>query len=472
MAESIGTSLPVMVVDDEERTLYSCRIVLRTNGIPNVICCQDSREVMNLLSENEMGVLLLDLSMPHLSGEELLAGIGEEYPELPVIVITGANDVETAVECMKLGAFDYMLKPVEKSRLVSGVKRALEIRELERENKLLKQRILTDKIECPEAFADIVTNNESMRSIFQYVEAIARTRQPVLITGETGVGKELIAHAIHELSGLKGPFIAVNVSGLDDNLFSDSLFGHKKGAFTGADGIRRGLVELASKGTLFLDEIGELSIVSQIKLLRFIQEGEFLPLGSDLMKRSEARVAVATNQDLHKLMSAERFRKDLYYRLQTHHVHIPPLRNRLNDLPLLVDHFLEKAAQSLCKKKPTPPPELFTLLSTYHFPGNIRELESMIFDAVSKHQAKKLSLDIFKKRIFESQPTVVDQNLHETSSVKPLVSFSERLPTIKEVTQNLILEAMERSNGNQSIAAMMLGITQQALSRRIKGLKK
>jgi len=471
MPERDTAGWPVMVVDDEVQTLQSCRIVLRAGGISEVICLADSRKVLSLLEERPMGVLLLDLSMPHISGKQLLVKIRGEYPELPVIIITGANDVDTAVECMKVGAFDYMVKPVERSRLVSGVKKALGFRDLERENRLLRKRILHKSIESPEAFSSIVTNNPGMKSIFQYIEAIAGTTNPVLITGETGVGKELMARSIHVLSSRKGDFIAVNVSGLDDTLFADTLFGHTKGAFTGASDVRSGIVEKAAGGTLFLDEIGDLSLSSQVKLLRLLQEGEYMPLGSDVVHYSKARVIVATNQDLQTGMKQNRFRKDLYYRLQTHHVHIPPLRERLDDLPLLADHFLQEAATALGKKKPTPPPELFTLLSTYPFPGNIRELQSMIYDAVSKHTSRKLSLEIFKERIFEeTHPEKLPEDSFEGEEM-PLLKFPGRVPSLKEAAGIIIEEAMKRADGNQSIAARLLGISQQALSRRLKSLK-
>jgi DNA-binding NtrC family response regulator len=359
-----------MMIDDEEQSLNAFEMALRSARMNNFVRCQDSREVISLLCGQEMEVILLDLSMPHVSGEELLPGINTDFPEIPVIIITGANDVETAVECMKHGAFDYMVKPVEKSRLTGGVKRAIELRELQRENRLLKEHVLSDKLEHPEAFAEIITGSASMRSIFQYVEAIATSPRPVLITGETGVGKELVAKAVHALSNSKGAFTPVNVAGLDDNVFSDTLFGHGKFAFTDAKEPRPGLVERASGGTLFLDEIGDLNTTSQVKLLRLLQDGEFFPLGSDVAKRSDARIMVATNQDLDALQSSGKFRKDLYYRLCDHHIHIPPLRNRLEDLPVLAEHFLAKASKTLDKKKPTPPAELITLLSTYHFPGN------------------------------------------------------------------------------------------------------
>ena len=251
-------------------------------------------------------------------------------------------------------------------------------------------------------------------------------------------------------------------------MFADTLFGHRKGAFTGADQSRSGLVEQASGGTLFLDEIGDLSPTSQVKLLRLLQEGEYLPLGSDVGKRSDARVMVATNQDIQALQEAGKFRKDLYYRLCCHQIHIPPLRERREDLPILLDHFLEKASETLGKNKPTPPRELFTLLSTYRFPGNIRELQSIILDAVSSHKSGKLSMEGFKSYIRQKQPTLDIDSKHLLQGEKLMVSFSEQLPTLKQTEQLLISEAMKRARRNQAIAAQLLGITRQALNKRLK----
>ena len=456
------------MVDDEIQTLNSFDFVLRSASMTNILRCQDSRNVVSLFSSQEIEVMMLDLTMPYVSGEELLAMVAKDFPEVPVIVITGSNDVETAVRCMKSGAFDYMVKPVEKSRLISGVRRAIEIRELQRENELLRAHVLSDKLEHPEAFSEIITNSPIMRSIFQYIEAISPSPQPVLVTGETGVGKELVARAIHRLSHRTGAFVPINVAGLDDNIFADTLFGHRKGAFTGADQTRSGLVEQASGGTLFLDEIGDLSPSSQVKLLRLLQDGEFFPLGSDVARRSDARVVVATNQELQALQNSGRFRKDLYYRLCAHHIHLPPLRERLEDLPALVDHFLETASQTLGKKKPTPPKELFILLSTYHFPGNIRELQSIILDAVSSHKSGKLSMEAFKSYIRQKHPTFDIDSKPSSQGKAFLVSFPEQLPTLKQAEQFLISEAMKRAKGNQAIAAQMLGITRQALNKRLK----
>ncbi len=459
---------PVLLVDDEEQSLTSFEMALRSVSLNNFIRCLDSRDVIPLLTEQEVEIVLLDLRMPYIAGDELLPAIISDFPEIPVIMITGANDVETAVKCMKLGAFDYMVKPVERSRLIGGVKRALDLRELQRENRLLKAQVLSDKLEHPEVFSEIVTCSARMRSIFQYVEAIAASPRPLLITGETGVGKELVARAVHRLSRRKGAFVAVNVAGLDDNVFADTLFGHKKGAFTGAEQARGGLLEQAAGGTLFLDEIGDLSHASQVKLLRLLQDGEYFPLGSDLAKRSDARVVVATNQDLNTLQASGRFRKDLYYRLCDHHLHIPPLRERMEDLPLLLNHFLEKTSTTLGKSRPTPPEELLTLLSTYHFPGNIREMESMVFDSVSIHRSGKLSMDLFKSHIFQKPPAPEKERPQQVQREGVSVSFSDRLPTLKELEQNLVDEAMRRAGGNQSIAALSLGITRQALNKRLK----
>jgi len=262
----------VLLVDDEEHILNTSRLRLKASGISNVITLQDSREVMPLLASQRITAIVLDLHMPHLSGQELLVQIVRAHPGTPVILMTADDDIQTVVSCMKAGAFDYLTKPVESNQLVSRVQKALQHAEMANEVNQLKQRLLTDNLEHPEAFADIITGNKSMRSLFQYVEVVAKTRQPIIITGETGVGKELIARAIHTLSGCRGNYIAVNVAGLDDNMFTDTLFGHRKGAFTGADQNREGLIEKASGGTLFLDEIGDLNETSQVKLLRLLQE--------------------------------------------------------------------------------------------------------------------------------------------------------------------------------------------------------
>ncbi|WP_298436621.1 sigma-54 dependent transcriptional regulator [Geobacter sp.] len=458
----------ILLVDDEPAWLKSFSLTLRScAGINNVHMCQDSREVMGLLDKGEIGLVLLDLTMPHLSGESLLQQIGESHPAIMTIIVSGLNQLETAVRCMKLGAFDYFVKTDEEDRLVGGVMRAIRMQELQHEVRTMADRVLSRDLQHPEAFIDIVTSDRAMHDIFTYVEAVAPSHQPLLITGESGVGKELIARAVHRLSRCSGPLVAVNVAGLDDTVFADTLFGHVRGAYTGADQARPGMIEQAGDGTLFLDEIGDLSIASQVKLLRLLQEGEYFPLGSDRPKRMNARIVVATHCDLAAKEAAGTFRRDLYYRLCTHHIHIPPLRERTGDVPLLLDHFLGEAAKSLGKRKPTPPKELAQVLATYSFPGNVRELRGMVHNAVSLHRERILSMDSFLKAMGHSrtQPAIPAENRN------PFRSF-ERLPTFAEAAELLVDEAISRANGVQAIAARLLGISAPALNKRLKMSRK
>ena len=459
---------PVMLVDDEVAWLRSLSILLeRSLGIDNVIALQDGNEALNVLETMRASLILLDITMPNMTGEQLLAKITERFPETPVIILTGRNEVEIAVRCMKAGAFDYFVKTVETERLLSGIRRAMAISELKKENQRLKRGLIRQQLQNPEAFAEMVTGNAEMQAIFMYVEAIAASREPVLITGESGVGKDLIARAIHRLCAPDGPWQAVNVAGLDDNVFSDTLFGHVKGAFTGADQTRSGLIEQASGGVLFLDEIGDLSLSSQVKLLRLLQDGDYFPLGSDRPRKMNVRVVAATNQHLEAKVESGFFRKDLYYRLKAHHIEIPALRDRREDIPLLLDHFLAAAASSLDKQKPTLPPEIFDLLGTYHFPGNVRELRAMIYDAVSQHRAGVLALRRFDKAIGGQRP--VTKDTREAAAVSAeLLTFSARLPTLKQAADLVVKEALRRANGNQTQAARLLGITRPALAKRLQ----
>ncbi|MEN8188531.1 MAG: sigma-54 dependent transcriptional regulator [Thermodesulfobacteriota bacterium] len=468
MIKTTFPQFPVLLVDDEEAWLNSFSLTLQAAGISNVMTCSDPRKVQVLLQQNRFSVLVLDLTMPHLAGDELLPIVVQDFPDIPVIIITGLDQVETAVHCMKLGAYDFFTKVTEESRLVTGVRRAIDLGTLRRENSALKEHYFKDTLNTPEAFGDIVTHNKTMHSIFQYTEAIATTCEPVLITGETGVGKELFARAIHRLSGRSGDFVATNIAGLDDTMLADSLFGHKKGAFSGAESSRKGLIATAADGSLFLDEIGDLSPGAQIKLLRLIQEREYFPLGSDISRSTNVRMIFATHQNLESLQKSGTFRQDLFFRLRTHHIHIPPLRDRLDDIPLLLDHFLEESAEKLGKKRPTYPGELPILLSTYHYPGNIRELQSMIFDAVSKHRSKVLSMEVFKKYIISRHSIQEEKDIFEPESGKTLFSVLKQLPTLKESGEVLVTEALNRAQGNQAIAAQMLGITRQALNWRLK----
>jgi two-component system, NtrC family, nitrogen regulation response regulator GlnG len=466
------TDLPILLVDDEPPLLHSVSTLLRTAGFLHVMTLNDSRAVLPLLAEHEVGVLVLDLTMPHISGHELLAELAADYPDIPVIVMTATDDLETAVRCMQAGAVDYLVKPVEENRLVSSVKRALEIRGWRAEVLSLKDRLLSNIPHQREAFAEIVTESPAMHAIFRYLEAIASSTQPALITGETGTGKELIARVLHRLSGRPGELVAVNVAGLDDTMFSDTLFGHTRGAFTGADRPREGLIATAGGGTVFLDEIGDLSVASQVKLLRLLQDGTFYPLGADRPRRSRARVVVATNADVAHALKTGTFRKDLYYRLRTHHLHLPRLRSRLGDVPLLVNHFVHKAARELDKPPPTVPLALYQLLRTYGFPGNVRELEALVFDAVARHQGVILSLQSFREAISGKPEFAVSEPEPEPVSTPLAALFADRLPTLREAEDALIGEALRRADGNQGVAAGILAISRQALNKRLSRRKR
>ena len=460
---------PILFVDDEKHFLLSIELTMSSQGINNIETCSDSRQVLDLMARKKYSLVVLDINMPYVSGTELLPQIVERHPETNVIVITAVNDVESAVQCMKEGAFDYVVKPVNDTRIVSVVKRGLELAEVRTENEMLKLSLLRETLDHPEAFRDIVTHSKSMTSLFRYIEAIARTNLPVLITGETGTGKELFAKAIHSVSGRKGELVPVNVAGVDDHLFADTLFGHKKGAFTGADAERKGLIEKADRGTLFLDEIGDLSLESQVKLLRLLQDGQYYPLGSDIAKLSNARIIVATHRDIESMQADNTFRQDLYYRLKTHLIPIPPLRERTSDIPYLADHFVDRAAETLGKKRPTVPKELYTLLSNYSFPGNVRELEGMMFDAVSVHARGVLSLESIRAKVSQGQSARERSTGTDSvdGSAAPL-GIPEQFPTMDEAEEYLIREALRRADGNQTIAANLLGLSRRALNNRLQ----
>ena len=452
---------PILIVDDEAAVVQALAAQLRSNGIDNLIGCEDGGAVMNHLRSRDVEVVLLDLNMPKVPGQRLLQQIREEFPYVPVIIVTAANEVQTAVECMKSGAFDYMVKAIEENRLVSGVRRAIEIRELKREYSELRSRFLTGELTHPSAFSRIITRNRKMKSIFLYIEAVAKTAEPVLITGETGVGKDLIARAIHQVSGRSGEFIAVNAAGPEEDKLSDDLFGHVKGAYTGADVPREGLVQRARGGTLFLDEIGDLSGSAQIKLLKILDTGEYYPLGSDLPKRSDARIVLATNRDLGTLMKEGVFRKDLYYRVSTHHIHVPPLRERIEDLHLLVEHFAREAAREYGKNDLGVPAHLLARLSAHPFPGNIRELQTLVKNAVAVAESSAGALPL--------QP-IIEATRQSASpagggQLQSFLQFGDILPTLEQARQLLTDEAMSRSGNNISEAARLLGISHQALSK-------
>lgn len=459
---------PVVMIDDEDEFLRTASYFLRSSGINNCRIFSSPEEALAFIRENPVSVVTLDLTMPEVNGKSTLLELSRSVPHIPVLIITAHNDLKTAVECMKCGAHDYITKPFEGSRFVAAVRNAIELNSARNETELLKLSILKRDPSIPKAFSPIITDDENMFNIFQYAKAIAPTTLPVLVTGETGVGKELMAQAIHTLSGRQGVFVPVNIAGLDAGMFADTLFGHRKGAYTGAEMERKGLVEQACGGTLFLDEIGDLCPDSQVKLLRLLQENQYYPLGSDVPKKVNLRIIAATNRDLRDLKNQGIFRSDLFFRLQAHEIFLPPLRERKKDIPLLVGHYLAEAAGELKKQKPTPPPELFNLLSAYSFPGNIRELRGLLYNAVTQHQKGVLSISSIKQKIGISlNPEIPKPSPSNPLQDKGLFKNLLVLPALKEAEEMLIEEALTRSNHNISLAGSLIGMSRQALSARL-----
>ncbi len=453
--------LPIVVVDDELEVLQSVSTTLVAHGYTNITTLQDSREVLPTIDQYGADLVLLDLGMPHLDGLDVLRRMKDSHPDVPIIVVTATNEIDTAVQCMREGASDYMVKAIESNRLLSGVERTLELRETKRNYAELRRRIFDGRLRFPDAFRHMVTQNNQMHALFLFVEAVTRTRETVLIRGETGVGKDLLAEALHTASGRQGPFVRVNSAGLDDAMFSDAFFGHTRGAFTGADDERKGLVTRAAGGTLFIDEIGDLSKQAQVKLLQLIEKREFYPVGSDLLRRTDARFVVATNRDLDEKVRSGEFRQDLYFRLATHSVSVPPLRRRPDDIPLLLDHFVALAADEFRESVPRISLGAIDLLRRYPFPGNVRELRSLTFDAVARNPDGELTAASFSETVRRGARAGFDDSSSEE------MAFGDRLPTIRGLVDQLITEALARSEGNQAIAAGMLGITPAALSKRL-----
>ena len=462
----------VLIVDDDALVGQAYHSILTAAGWTDSLVVTDPRIVMDLVRRTSFAAILLDLHMPHIPGRQLLVEIAAERPEIPVLVLTLEDSVDVAVECMRIGAFDFMTKPIDENRLVSSVARAVQFRSLHDEIRVLSRRGRDIELTHPELFSPIVTSSEAIHQLFVYVETIASSPRAVLITGESGTGKELFARATHDASGRRGSFVPVNVAGLDETVFSDTLFGHRRGAFTGADATRRGLVEQAASGTLFLDEIGDLDNGAQVKLLRLLQEEEYYPLGSDVAERSTARVIAATNADLFERQKAGTFRRDLFYRLMGHHLEIPPLRDRPEDIVVLVAHFVAQSYEVLGRPACEPPPGVHRVFDGYTFPGNVRELQGIIFDVVSRAGGRAVQVEDFR-----AHPQVVrhaaDRRTHESTpgaaADRPMSKFSYigELPTLEEATAFLVREALARAKGNQTIAARTLGVSQSTLSRRL-----
>lgn len=452
--------ISILLIDDEISWMKSLKRTLSQHEVTpyeHIHTAQNKKEAFAILASHDVDLIFLDLNMGIESGEDLLKIIKTDYPEKTVVIMTGLTTVETAVNCMKHGADDYFTKTMKVDELIISVKRIIKIKRLEiQRNALKREYLFSDTLN--DAFKDFVTASPKMYAIFKYLQAVAQSDQPILITGESGVGKGVLAKAIAALSRPDKPFITLNLAGLDNQMFSDTLFGHVKGAYTDAKNARQGMIQQAQNGTVFLDEIGELEIPSQLKLLYLTQSKEYQPLGSDETYKSEARFIFATNQDLDAKQKSGEFRKDLYFRLNTHHIHIPPLRERKEDIPLLITHFMRKIFEEYQIDLPYISDNLIPLLQHYDFPGNARQLYAVIYDAVMKAEDGILTASDFKHLFTADNP--VEE-----------MTVDEPIPTIEETFNVMINKAMAAAGGNQIKAAAILGISQPTLSRKLKKRK-
>ncbi len=447
----------VLVVDDDEGLLLSIRATLMSAGLPEPALLSDSRRVLDLLRRFRFTLVLQDLIMPHISGMEVLQRIKEEFPSVECIVVTAVDDVASAVQAMKLGAYDYLVKPVNGDKVMIAIHRALERHSLRNSLALYEKPPSFSDIRNPEAFREMVARDSSMAMVFRQAEIAAPTDYNVVITGESGTGKELLARIIHRLSVRReGPFIAVNMASFNRNLFEDEFFGHVKGAYTGATHEKRGFFETAREGTLFLDEITELDPALQGKFLRVIQEREFYRLGSTELRDVNVRIVSATNADLPKAIEDGRLRRDLFYRLNMFHIHIPPLRERKDDILPLAYHFLrlhgEKNKRNIIKIKD----DLEKALMKWTYPGNVRELEHIVAKAVLLEKQEELTLSSMKGHL--RSPRVETQE-------------SSREKTLAEVEKEHILRVLASTGQNRTRAAKILGIGLRTLHRKLKELK-
>jgi DNA-binding NtrC family response regulator len=455
----------IVIVDDETEITASYEIFLKRNGYKNYKTYNSPVEFRSEINSMSPAVVFLDLRMPVIGGEELLNEITGIHKNTSVFIVSGTEDVATAVRCIKNGALDYLVKPIDKDRLATAIIKGCEICRIKSELVSIKVKMSGDNILNDPAFSEIITADQGMANLFGYLRALAKTDETVLITGETGTGKELIAHAVHKSSGRTGAYIPVNVSALDENMFNDTLFGHKKGAFTNADKDRAGLLATAHNGTIFLDEIGDLSESSQIKLLRILQNRQYMPVGSDKPLTTTARIIAATNADLKKKSDDGSFRRDLYYRLTAHQIAVPPLRKRNGDIEYLTGYFYSRELKKIGETPAGLPVELTAYLKNHDFPGNVRELESIVRDFVI----------VFGSADVSEKDTAAFLKLHgvNADAGKKITSdkkfcYNGDFPSIKYMEQMLIDEALSQSGGNQSKAAAMLGISRQALNKRLK----
>ncbi len=438
----------ILVVDDEKNIREGLAMSLQMDGY-RTFTAQDGAAALVLMQTEEIDLVICDLRMPKLSGEELLKRVNQQYPMVSVIILTGHGTVDNAVQAMRDGAFDFLTKPVNLERLTLLCKRALANREL-----YLQHRALREELESQRRATVMVGKSAGMRKVFEMIQQVAPTKANVLITGESGVGKELVAEAIHKISPRHDqPLINVHCAALTESLLESELFGHEKGSFTGANTQKRGRFELASGGTLLLDEIGEINQNIQIKILRVLQERKFERVGGEKTIEVDVRVVAATNRDLKKEIEAGNFREDLYYRLNVVNIHVPPLRERKEDIALLVAHFLKTFAEENGKSIEGIDNRARTALFNYPWPGNIRELRNTIESAVVMTRNEFLTVDDLPPHIAES---------HDEAWIRIAPGS-----TMAEAEREIIKSTLMAENGNKSKAADVLGIGRKTLHRKL-----
>jgi two-component system response regulator HydG len=438
----------ILIVDDEHIALSSLRRLLRRRGYREVDVCAEGKQALEAIRNNSYDLVLLDLLMPEVDGMQVLESTRAYVPQTEFIILTAVDDIQTAIKAVRLGAFDYLVKPVDNQRLFLSIERAFERRGLRACSG--NEREPGRSAQSPPEFRDIITRNPHMNDILTYAGIIARSSNPVLITGESGTGKELLARGIHRASrNRSGQLVTVNISSIPDSLFESQIFGHIKGSFTGAVHDHPGFFEQAHGGTLFLDEIGELPMHLQPKLLRVIEDQTLTRLGDTVARRVNVRIVSATNRNLDEACREKNFRLDFMYRLKSAHIHLPPLHERREDVSLLAGHFLRTACVTYDKKIEGFSPEAMELLEQKEYPGNIRELKQLVDNAA----------------LFCDSGTVMP--VHLGLSPAPASGLSRSLCTLKEDAQRHMLFVLSRTGGDRKEAARILGISLRQIQRRI-----
>ena len=455
----------VFIIDDEKMITDSYAIFMKRSGINDFTVYNDPRDFVKNIDRINPVIVFVDLQMPFHTGEELLELIKKKHPAASVVIVTGNNDVSTAVRCIHKGALNFLVKPLDSERFAAAYHAAVNANQLHMEIEALRSAMRSEENPDVMGFHGIMTSDNRMKEVFRYIESVSKSSFPVLITGETGVGKELFARAVHECSARKGLFAPVNVAGLDDTMFSDTLFGHVKGAFTGADKPRQGLVAAAEGGTLFLDEIGDMAESVQVKLLRLLQEKVYSPLGSDKYMTANVRIVAATNAGLEERVQSGKFRQDLFYRLTTHRIEIPPLRDRAVDIEHLALMFYNNALKEVgIERSDRLPAYIIRTLKSCDFPGNVRQLQAVMSDMAMVFSGRKPSE--CEASTFFSRHGIKPASSEGTSG--HTFTYFGDFPTLKEIEHYIVDSALKESDGNISSAAKLLGITRQALHKRLK----